>query len=126
MITTMNRGMRGAALGVTAAALLSAGLSACGTSQTTSQPTAGTIATTTAGPIVPVTFTAAQTAELKSLTDTPEKLQSVVATLNDSFGKTLRLVHANRTGIVIGRTEQPLVNSGDALIHIADVFTGDA
>ena len=52
-------------------------------------PTAPSAATTTAGPIVPVTFTAAQTAELKSLTDTPEKLQSVVATLNDSFGKTL-------------------------------------
>jgi len=39
--------------------------------------------------------------------------------LVDSFGRTLRLVHANRTGIVIGRTEAPLVNSGDALVHIA-------
>ena len=39
--------------------------------------------------------------------------------LVDAFGKTLRLVHANRTGIVIGRTEQVLVNSGDALVHIA-------
>lgn len=39
--------------------------------------------------------------------------------LVDAFGKTLRLVHANRTGIVIGRTEQALVNSGDALVHIA-------
>ena len=38
--------------------------------------------------------------------------------LVDSFGRTLRLVHANRTGIVIGRTEAPLVNSGDALVHI--------
>jgi hypothetical protein len=27
-------------------------------------------------------------------------------------------VHANRTGIVIGRTEAPLVNSGDAIVHI--------
>ena len=41
--------------------------------------------------------------------------------LHDSFGKTLRIVRANRAGIVIGRTEQPLVNSGDALVHIAEV-----
>lgn len=40
--------------------------------------------------------------------------------LVDSFGKTLRLVHANRTGVVIGRTETPLVNSGDAIVHIAN------
>ena len=40
--------------------------------------------------------------------------------LVDSFGRTLRLVHANRTGIVIGRTEAPLVNSGDAVVHIAN------
>ena len=39
--------------------------------------------------------------------------------LSDSFGKTLRLVHADRSGIVIGRTTTPLVNRGDALIHIA-------
>lgn len=39
--------------------------------------------------------------------------------LSDSFGKTLRLVHAHRDGVVIGRTEAPLVNSGDALVHIA-------
>ena len=35
------------------------------------------------------------------------------------FGKTLRAVYANRDGIVIGRTEAPLVNSGDAVVHIA-------
>jgi predicted deacylase len=39
--------------------------------------------------------------------------------LVDSFGRTLRLVHANRDGIVIGRTEAPLVNSGDAIVHLA-------
>lgn len=42
--------------------------------------------------------------------------------LFDSYGKTLRLVRANRTGIVIGRTEAPIVNSGDALVHIASVL----
>jgi predicted deacylase len=39
--------------------------------------------------------------------------------LVDSFGRTLRLVHAHRDGIVIGRTEAPLVHSGDAIVHIA-------
>ncbi|WP_224275897.1 succinylglutamate desuccinylase/aspartoacylase family protein [Nocardioides lacusdianchii] len=42
-----------------------------------------------------------------------------LGTLFDSFGKTLRAVYANRDGIVIGRTEAPLVNSGDAVVHIA-------
>lgn len=39
--------------------------------------------------------------------------------LHDSFGKTLAAVYANRAGVVIGRNEAPLVNSGDALVHIA-------
>lgn len=38
----------------------------------------------------------------------------------NSFGKRVRLVHADRPGIVIGRTEAPLVNSGDAVVHIAE------
>ncbi|MGA9716581.1 MAG: succinylglutamate desuccinylase/aspartoacylase family protein [Aeromicrobium sp.] len=41
--------------------------------------------------------------------------------LFDSFGKRVRLVHADRDGIVIGHTEAPLVNSGDAVIHLAEV-----
>lgn len=40
--------------------------------------------------------------------------------LSDSFGRRVRLVHADRTGIVVGRSEAPLVNSGDAVVHIAD------
>jgi predicted deacylase len=40
--------------------------------------------------------------------------------LFDSFGRRVRLVHADRAGIVIGRTEAPLVNSGDAVVHIAE------
>jgi predicted deacylase len=43
-----------------------------------------------------------------------------LGTLFDSFGKTLRAVYSNRDGIVIGRTEAPLVNSGDAVVHIAN------
>ncbi|KGN36942.1 succinylglutamate desuccinylase/aspartoacylase family protein [Knoellia subterranea] len=41
--------------------------------------------------------------------------------LSNSFGKTLRLVKADRSGVVIGRTTAPLVNRGDALVHIAEI-----
>lgn len=41
--------------------------------------------------------------------------------LFDSFGKRVRLVHADRDGVVVGRTEAPLVNSGDAVVHLAEV-----
>ncbi len=39
----------------------------------------------------------------------------------DSFGKRVRLVHAERAGLVIGRTQAPVVNSGDAVVHIAEL-----
>jgi len=41
--------------------------------------------------------------------------------LSDSFGHRLRLVRADRPGVVIGRTEAPLVNRGDAIVHIAEI-----
>ncbi|REF29307.1 succinylglutamate desuccinylase/aspartoacylase family protein [Calidifontibacter indicus] len=41
--------------------------------------------------------------------------------LYDSFGKTLRAVYADRDGVIIGHTEAPLVNSGDAVVHIASI-----
>ena len=41
--------------------------------------------------------------------------------LADAFGKRLATVKAPVSGVVIGRTERPLVNRGDALIHIASV-----
>lgn len=44
-----------------------------------------------------------------------------LGSLSDSFGRTLRLVRADRAGIVIGRAEAPVVNGGDAVVHIADV-----
>lgn len=40
--------------------------------------------------------------------------------LSDPFGRRLRLVHADRDGIVIGLTRAPIVNAGDALVHIAE------
>ena len=39
----------------------------------------------------------------------------------DSFGRRLGRIRANRSGIVLGRSEAPLVNRGDALVHIAEV-----
>ncbi|MFV0309926.1 MAG: succinylglutamate desuccinylase/aspartoacylase family protein [Desertimonas sp.] len=44
-----------------------------------------------------------------------ERLGSLV----DSFGKTLRAVYADRDGVIIGQNQAPLVNSGDAVVHIA-------
>ncbi|WP_353950838.1 succinylglutamate desuccinylase/aspartoacylase family protein [Knoellia sp. S7-12] len=41
--------------------------------------------------------------------------------LSNSFGRTLRLVKADRAGVIIGRTTAPLVNRGDALVHIAEI-----
>lgn len=39
--------------------------------------------------------------------------------LSDTFGRRVRLVHADRSGVVIGLTRAPIVNAGDALVHIA-------
>ena len=36
----------------------------------------------------------------------------------------LAIVKADRDGIVIGRAEAPLVNSGDAIVHIASTDPG--
>lgn len=42
-----------------------------------------------------------------------------LGTLADAYGKTLRLVRADRSGVVIGQALTPLANRGDALVHIA-------
>ncbi|GAA5160214.1 hypothetical protein GCM10023341_08510 [Ornithinimicrobium tianjinense] len=44
-----------------------------------------------------------------------------LGTLYDSYGRRLAIVKADRDGVVIGRTEAPLVNSGDAVVHIAEI-----
>ena len=44
-----------------------------------------------------------------------------VATVRDAVGRRLSTTKASRTGMVIGHIMQPLVNQGDAIIHIADV-----
>ena len=44
-----------------------------------------------------------------------------LATIHDSVGVRVSSMKANRTGLVIGHSRQPLVNQGDAIVHIADV-----
>ncbi|GAA1514218.1 succinylglutamate desuccinylase/aspartoacylase family protein [Nocardioides humi] len=44
--------------------------------------------------------------------------------LSDTFGRRVRLVHADRSGVVIGLTRAPIVNAGDALVHIASPVEG--
>lgn len=52
------------------------------------------------------------------LGDRVEKGQRIGG-LSDTFGRRVRLAHADRDGIVIGLNRAPLVNSGDAIVHIA-------
>ncbi len=47
----------------------------------------------------------------------------IVATVRDSVGRRLSQTRANRSGMVIGLTRQPLVNQGDAIIHIAELLS---
>lgn len=44
---------------------------------------------------------------------------TTVATINDPFGKHLGSIHSRMDGLVIGRRQNPLVNRGDAVVHIA-------
>ena len=44
-----------------------------------------------------------------------------LGTIDDAFGKRLSTVRASRRGMVIGQTLHPLVNRGDALVHIATI-----
>ena len=45
----------------------------------------------------------------------------VIAQIHDPFGKRLGIVKSPGTGMIIGRTQSPLVNRGDAMVHIAEV-----
>lgn len=47
--------------------------------------------------------------------------EDVVATIHDPFGKRLGSVRAQHRGMVIGHTQRPLVNRGDAIVHIAQL-----
>jgi predicted deacylase len=39
----------------------------------------------------------------------------------DTLGRRVRLVHADRPGVVVGLNRAPLVNAGDAVVHVAAV-----
>ena len=58
--------------------------------------------------------------ELETALGQPVQAGDRLGGLHDSFGKRLALVRADRAGIVIGHTTAPLVNNGDALVHIAE------
>ena len=47
------------------------------------------------------------------------KENETIAKISDPFSEHIQKVLAPRAGIIIGRTELPLVNEGDALFHIA-------
>lgn len=44
-----------------------------------------------------------------------------LGTIDDAFGKRLSTVRSSRAGMVIGQTLHPLVNRGDAVVHIASI-----
>jgi predicted deacylase len=44
-----------------------------------------------------------------------------VAVIRDSFGNRLSRINAPLAGVVIGHVQRPLVNRGDAIVHIAEL-----
>lgn len=46
-----------------------------------------------------------------------------LATIYDPFGKVLGKIKSKQAGIVIGHTQAPLVNRGDAISHVARILT---
>ena len=55
----------------------------------------------------------------KSKLGTMVQKDQVLGTISDPFGDRKIEIEAKKTGIIIGMTTMPLVNSGDALFHIA-------
>jgi predicted deacylase len=49
----------------------------------------------------------------------------LLGVIHDSVGKRLSRITAPRHGMVIGHIQHPLVNQGDAVVHLADVGTDD-
>jgi predicted deacylase len=48
------------------------------------------------------------------------KQGETIATIFDAFGKRLSRITARSEGLIIGHTQHPLVNQGDAVAHIAE------
>jgi predicted deacylase len=55
------------------------------------------------------------------LGDHVEKGQ-LLGVIHDSVGNRLGRILAHTDGIVIGKVQRPLVNQGDAVVHIAEVY----
>lgn len=55
---------------------------------------------------------------LKNLGDNVQK-GDPLATIGNPFGKVFDIVHASRSGVIIGKQNIPLVQEGDAMFHIA-------
>jgi predicted deacylase len=55
--------------------------------------------------------------------DLGDKIQAgqAIASIRDPFGKRLSRVTAKSDGLVIGHTQHPLVNQGDAVAHVAEI-----
>lgn len=49
------------------------------------------------------------------------KRRQVVGVLRDAYGRDELPVRANRSGVVVGQTVNPLVHQGDAVVHLAEV-----
>ncbi|MFN3217208.1 MAG: succinylglutamate desuccinylase/aspartoacylase family protein [Acidimicrobiales bacterium] len=48
-----------------------------------------------------------------------------LGTIDDTFGNRLAVLRAPFDGLVIGMTRHPLVNRGDAMVHIAEIETAE-
>ena len=53
-------------------------------------------------------------------------VDDLIGVISDPFGETQREVRSPITGLIIGRTNVPAVNQGDALFHIATIRNLDA
>lgn len=51
--------------------------------------------------------------------------RQLLGTIDDTFGETLVRVRAGNGGLVIGHTRNPIVNRGDAVVHVARVGPTD-
>jgi hypothetical protein len=45
----------------------------------------------------------------------------LLAIVSDPFGEVEATVEADRPGIIVGRSNLPVVNEGDALFHVAEL-----
>ena len=50
---------------------------------------------------------------------------TILGVVSDPFGEVGKDLHAPMSGLVIGRTNLPVVNEGDGLVHIADISAAE-